>query len=129
MADYSKGKIYKIYKKDEPELCYIGSTITTLEARLSGHKRDSKKKPSPFHKKVDGKWDEWDILLIENYPCCSKKELFKREGELIRLLGTLNYEIAGRSQKEYYNENKEKIKLYQQNNKEIIAEKKHLNYI
>ena len=116
MPDYTNGKIYKIVKKDDHTQSYIGSTVVELKLRFQKHKADSKFKPTPFHKKVYGKWEEWEIILIENYVCSSKKELTKREGELIRELGTLNFEIAGRTPKEYYQDNleycREKNKKY-----------------
>ena len=48
--------------------------------------------------------DSFYIELIELYPCKSKEELRKREGEITRDLGTLNAYIAGRTKKQYYKE-------------------------
>ena len=66
-------------------------------------------------------WDNWYIELFENFPCNSKEELNKREGEIIREIGTVNKQIAGRTYKEYYEDNKDemlkKMKEYRQNNK------------
>jgi hypothetical protein len=44
-----------------------------------------------------------DNLYIELYEMykCNTKELVKREGEIIRQIGTLNKNIAGRTLKEY----------------------------
>jgi hypothetical protein len=52
------------------------------------------------------------IELIENYPCNSREELCKREGELIREFknNIVNKCIAGRTEKEYKIDNKDKIK-------------------
>ncbi len=125
MPDYTQGKIYKIVKKDEPNLCYVGSTIQGLIKRLSKHKSKSKQEAHRIlYEKIDGKWDEWEMVLIENYPCNSKKELLQREGELIRELGTLNIHIEGRTKKEYYQENKGefkiKMKTYRDKNRDEI---------
>lgn len=46
------------------------------------------------------------IELIENYPCECKEELVAREGYLIKQIGTLNALISGRTQREYYKDNK-----------------------
>lgn len=46
------------------------------------------------------------IELVEPYPCSSKGELRARECEWIRKIGTLNMKIAGRSGKQWYDENK-----------------------
>jgi hypothetical protein len=53
--------------------------------------------------------DMFSIELVEQYPCSSRIELHRREGDIIReLKPTLNSFVAGRTQKEYYQENKDK---------------------
>jgi hypothetical protein len=116
MPDYSKGKIYTIRCRTDDKLIYVGSTIQPLHKRFSGHKIDSKKTERyPNHKLYNKitNWDDWYIELYENYPCNSKEELCQQEGEIIRLIGTLNRCIAGRKQREYQKENADKIKEYQ----------------
>tara|TARA_R110000823_G_C15701201_1_gene476481 strand:+ start:184 stop:606 length:423 start_codon:yes stop_codon:yes gene_type:complete len=66
--------------------------------------------------------DNVKIELIELYPCNSKDELNKREGELIRSMDCVNKNIAGRTYKEYYVENKEYYKKYNEDHKEKIKE-------
>ena len=39
------------------------------------------------------------IELFENFPCNSKEELNKKEGQIIREIGTINKQIAGRTYK------------------------------
>ena len=53
--------------------------------------------------------DLFYMELIEEYPCSSKDELRRREGHYIRLIGTLNMCIAGRTKQEWKNDNKEHI--------------------
>ncbi len=84
MPNYTQGNIYKIVKRDDPTQCYLGSTTVELKLRFQKYKADSKFKPTPFHRNVDGKWDDWETILIEDYSCCSKKELTKKEGDFIR---------------------------------------------
>ena len=55
-------------------------------------------------------------------------QLNKKEGEYIRALSCINKNIAGRTQKEYIEDNKDKIKDYYQNNKELINEKARERY-
>lgn len=43
MKDYSQGKIYTIRCKINPEYVYVGSTIRSLNERLSKHKYNLKK--------------------------------------------------------------------------------------
>ncbi len=42
---------------------------------------------------VNNDWSNWYIELYENYPCNNREELCKREGEIIRLIGTLNSNV------------------------------------
>jgi hypothetical protein len=60
---------------------------------------------------------------MKNFPCENKEQLNKREGEIIREIGTLNKKIAGRTQKEYIEDNKDKIKEYKKEYQE-----KHIFY-
>ena len=119
MIDYSKGKIYTIRFYNTNEI-YIGSTIQLLSYRFTGHK---KQKTCSLHNHIKDKYDNnWNICyyeLYENYPCNNKEELLKKEGEIIRLFKNddnyivINKRIEFRTQKEYKEENKEKIKEYQ----------------
>ena len=77
-------------------------------------------------------YERFRIELIEDYPCQDKYQLRQREGHFIREIGTLNKMIAGRSEKQYYAENKETIqeykKEYQKVNKEQIQKYKKDHY-
>jgi len=113
MPDYSKSKIYTIRNRNDDSKIYVGSTIQPLAVRLGEHKRKCKSekcKNFKLYKEVNNDWSNWYIELYENYPCSCREELSKREGEIIRLIGTLNAYIAGRNKKEYYKENINKIK-------------------
>ena len=129
---YSKGKIYKIICKTDHDLIYIGSTIKTLKQRWYQHKYNAKKCPeSYFYKTVDNDWDNFEIILIEKYPCGSKNELEKKERFFIDKIGIrnlLNTTIPTRTGKEYINTEEYKIKKYHYNveyvnqNKEKVGE-------
>ncbi len=60
-------------------------------------------------------------ILFEDFPTDRKEQLNKREGEVISEIATLNKNIAGREykgyQKEYFENNKDKIKEYREANK------------
>ena len=112
MPDYQNGKIYTIRCKSDNTLIYVGSTITTLSRRLAEHKSKSKKyNTRKIYQSINDNWDDWYIELYEVYPCENKEQLNKREGEIIREIGTLNSQIAGRTpmerRKENWIENKE----------------------
>ena len=151
MPDYSNGKIYKIISNHMPDTCYIGSTTQTLCKRFGGHVASYKqylkvgktRKYTTSCKLVC--YPDAKIYLIEEYPCDNKSQLERREGEIIKdyqknesLENPVNMVIAGRTQKEYrennkekkieqnkhyYENNKAKMKEYRDNNKETIKEK------
>ena len=102
--NYKNGKIYAI-RSNETEKFYIGSTTQRLHKRFYEHKtkRDCTSRYMFTFPDVY-------IELIENYPCNSKEELHKREGEYIRQSNTINKNIAGRNIAEYYIDNIEKYK-------------------
>ena len=128
MGDYTKGKIYTIRCKTDDTLIYVGSTIQSLSKRFGGHKVEKGRKPNTyFYTKVED-WNDWYIELYENFPCSSREELNKREGEIIRLISTLNMNITGRTKSEYYEENKERFENYYIENKEYISQRKKKNY-
>ena len=150
MPDYQQGKIYTIRCRTDDTMIYVGSTIQSLAKRWGGHKVHSKeesRKNMLIYRTINGDWNNWYIELYELYPCSCKAELCRKEGEIIRLIANLNVKIEGRTQKEYrdnnkekiaekkkerYEENKEKLlekmKEYRDNNKEKIAEQKKERY-
>ena len=125
---YQNGKIYKIISKEMPGLVYYGSTIQTLKQRMTKHMNSSNTSCS----KALFAYGTPEIILIEDYPCCSRKKLERREGEYHRGNECINKYVAGRTDKEYYIDNKEIIseqnKIYRENNKEIISEQKKEKY-
>jgi hypothetical protein len=147
---YNSGKIYKILNRITDDI-YIGSTYQTLSQRMTKHRskvKDPNLYKNSFYKLASQLGiDNFYIELIENYPCSNKEELRAREGHWIRQLGTLNDKIAGRTPKQFYEENKEDIlkhqqeqyelhkeeiqqkqRIYRDSHKEIIAEQKKEYY-
>jgi len=123
MPNYQDGKIYTIRCRSDNTLIYVGSTTMTLPRRIAEHRFASVSNNSrKLYQSVNGEWDNWYIELHSLYPCENKQELCKREGEIIREIGTLNYEIAGRTHKEWRADNPDKEKLtaqrYHQNHRE-----------
>jgi hypothetical protein len=127
MPDYQQGRIYTIRCRTDDTLIYVGSTTQSLAKRWGGHKVSSKlNNHFLLYKTINNNWNEWYIELYELYPCNSKEELCRREGDIIRLIGTLNSQIAGRTQKEWVEDNKEYRKKYYkeyvETNKEKLSE-------
>ena len=130
MPDYSKGKIYKIVDNTS-DMVYVGSTCEpTLARRLAGHvgnykqylKGDNKHHfITSFQVLENG---NYDIQLIENYPCACRDELHSREAHFIRLLDCVNKVVPHRTHKQYIEDNKDKVKAsrkkYMDNNRDKI---------
>jgi len=129
MPDYQNGKIYKI---TSGELTYIGSTCEpTLARRLAGHvglckswKEGKKNYITSFQLIETG---QYEITLIELFPCGSKDELTARERFHIETNKCVNKNIPMRSKAEWREVNKEtlseKKKAYYEANKEVFLEK------
>ena len=138
MNKYAAGKIYQIVGPDGSK--YIGSTISTLTCRFGNHRRlyKSWKAGKQRNTTVFTLFDVHDvekckIELIENYPCDSKKELERREGEIIKSTECINQVIAGRSSEEYRIDNKEvlreKFKEFYDKNRDKEIERVKQYYI
>lgn len=116
---YSNGCIYTIRNYKDDSLIYVGSTVSPIHKRLSAHKslcRGGNKKVSLYNHIENDDWTDWYIELHEKYPCNDKVELRRREGQVIREIGSINRSIAGRTMKEYYNDNKDDYKKYYNEN-------------
>jgi len=132
--DYKNGKIYSIRSHQTDDI-YYGSTTQTLTKRLSKHKGNFKLWKENKYNYVSSfeiiKYDDCYIELVENFPCNNKDELHKREGEIIRANPCVNKNIPGRTIKEYKEDNKEKIieynKQYNENNKDKLKEYRENN--
>ena len=144
--DYKNGKIYTIRCHSDPSLVYVGSTASTLTRRMSNHRSHRslwlQGKKNFITSLEILKYDDCYIELYEHYPCSSKIELHKREGEIIRELQCVNKIVPCRETKEsqkecrkkyaeaykikskqYYNTNRDKILENVANYKEQNREK------
>ena len=132
MPDYSLGKIYMVYPKvEEPDDgdVYYGSTTETLGRRMAKHRYQS------YCKILFDKYgvENCFIELVEEYPCETKEQLTKKEGEHIRANKCINKRIEGRTQKEWLDDNVDKVKKYfkeyRNDNKDKITERTKKCYI
>lgn len=132
MNKYESGKIYQIIAPDGTK--YIGSTISSLTCRFGNHRRlyKSWKAGKTTRVSVFEMFDKHGIPnckieLIENFPSLSKKELERREGEIIKETICINEVVAGRTIKEYIEDNKEilhaKFKKYYEDNRDSQIER------
>ena len=112
---FQKGKIYMLWSVLGDQK-YYGSTVQTLGQRMSGHRNDYKTK-----KRICSSFKLFDLYGVKNcqielvleYPCNSKSELDRKEGEYIRANACVNRCVAGQTDKEYKLEHKDKINEYQ----------------
>ena len=109
MPDYQEGNIYKIYNAINDGI-YIGSTTQKLCERMRQHRSIIKHNDNhnPLYQSfIEHGVEHFFIELIEKCPCNDKDELRRTEGEYIRLLKpSMKKRIAGRTQQEYYVDNK-----------------------
>ena len=115
---YDAGYIYGIYHQDN--LKYIGSSVG-FKHRIYEHKSNCYNlKREHYNNKIyqyiraNGKWEDYKFKIIDVYYTITKKILNRIEGEYIRYFGLdnlLNCEIAGRTDLEYRNDNKEKTNI------------------
>jgi hypothetical protein len=136
MQQYNKFNNGKIYRIDcnVTGLVYIGSTIKTLSQRLRKHESDYKSYLKKQLHYVTSftilENDDYNITLIKNYPCLSRKELTDMEGEYIRFKHVVdegecvNKVVPGRTRAQYRIDNdhiiKEKSRIYRKDSQDKI---------
>ena len=108
MPNYNNSKIYKIVCNITGEQ-YIGSTVQSLCVRKGGHVSDSKKVKQKCMVSTIILRNNYDIVLIENYPCETKEELHKRERFYIENTKCVNKRIPTRTPRERYIDTREQV--------------------
>ena len=137
--DYSKTNIYKIVCNDLTiKDCYVGHTTDMTKRKCSHKSRCNSEKNKAHNLKIykiireNGGWDNWDMVLVEKFPCNDKFEACKRERELYEELDAKmnstkpyrTHEEAKEKKKQYNKEHKEDLKeYYKQYREENKAEK------
>jgi len=133
---YQNGKVYRIWSLDTNDI-YVGSSSDTLSNRFCRHKSDYKKWKEGDKTRYCSSSILFDLVgvdnckieLIKNFPCNSKAELNREEGRIMRENKDIivNRKLAGRTQKDWFEDNKEQItqykKEYYEHNKKEISEK------
>mgnify|MGYP000586740221 CR=1 FL=1 len=114
MVNYSNGRIYKLVGGGKT---YVGSTTLKLSQRKAKHKCDykrwcedgSRSKISSYEVMKSG---EYDIVLIEEWPCENKEQLLQRERYWIERLDCVNQVLPGRGRREWFATHKEHLHRY-----------------
>lgn len=134
--DYSKTIIYKIVCNDlNITDCYVGQT-TNFSKRKAQHKCDyNHGSILKVYEMIrsNGGWDNWVMIMINEYNCKDKLEASKLEREWYEKLNAkLNTQCPNRTLPEYRQNNKEVLNKinqeYRQNNKETIKIQKKEYY-
>lgn len=108
MPNYNNGKIYKIISENTDNV-YIGSTTQSLCKRLANHK-ESMKNGKYFGSRRILEKGKCKIVLLENFPCENREQLFAKEQEWIDKTSNLvNLKSAKVSKEKKTQKKKEKI--------------------
>jgi len=122
MVNYENSKIYQIVCYTTGKV-YIGSTCEpTLARRLTKHRNDYKRFMKGTYNYVYSfeviKENNYKIELIKYFSCETKEQLSAEEGKYIRNMDCVNKQVAGRTSKEWRQDNKgKKIDTNKQGNK------------
>lgn len=137
MVNYQTGKIYKLWSPSK-NIVYIGSTTQVLCKRLvvhlSHYKAYNKDNTNDYYSSflvLD--CEDYKIELLEEYACNNKQQLERKEGEYIKNNECCNKIIAGRTRREHYIDNADKLKeqhkQYIINNSDKLKEQRKQYYI
>ena len=121
MPNYNQSKIYKIWSPSTG-LTYFGSTTQKLAQRLAEHKARPNCKSSLVIEQ-----DDYCIELLEDYPCCNRTQLLRKEGEWIKNNTCVNKIVAGRTASEYVIDNIDAVRATQKRYNDANKEK-HSQY-
>jgi hypothetical protein len=136
-SDYSKTQIYRLVCKNlEVKECYIGSTCNWIKRKSLHKSRCNNESYQDYNEKKyifireNGGWSEWDMILIEAYPCENNLEARKRERYWQEHFDSeLNMRNAHVDKKEKQEQKKEYDKEYYTKNVDKIAEQTKQYYI
>ena len=81
-VNYENGKIYQLVNFVN-DYVYVGSTCGSISKRLHNHKRkylSGQAATRKLYQMVDEiGWDNFRMILVENYPCSCRADLLKRD--------------------------------------------------
>ena len=135
MPDYSKSILYKLVclNSDIKDI-YVGST-TNFKIRKNDHKftcnTETRKGYNQYVYQFirdNGGWNNWTMIKLEDYSCNDKRELEKRENDLLNELGaTLNKMSPYKTEEEKNILQKKLKKEWYERNKDKVIEKTKIN--
>lgn len=123
MNKFNNGYIYKIYNDIGT---YYGSSCNKYLCNRVGRHRADYRENKGCYSRLLGDDKTWKYEIVEHYPCNNKSELNLREAFWIKNNICVNKIIPGRTKKEYYLDNKDRLdklkKIYADNRKDITRE-------
>ena len=126
MPNYQNTIIYKLINYDCPENVYVGSTTNWVK-RKQLHKCNAINSICNYKKYViireTGGWESWNMVKICDFPCNNRREAEQEEDRhMLELKANMNTCRAYRTKKQYYEDNRDKLKedkkQYYKDNKE-----------
>eukprot|EP00952_Eustigmatos_sp_NYUAD-ZCMA_P014178 55557-Eustigmatos_ZCMA.PRE.1 len=100
MVNYQQSRIYRLVCNNTNQQ-YVGSTTQSLRNRLAGHVANYKIWQKSGNAYVTSfeiiKGGNYDIILLENYPCETKDQLHARERHYIETTDNVNRNIPSRT--------------------------------
>jgi hypothetical protein len=134
MPNYQKSKIYVLFgfKEDGTKLTFYGSTTQNLYKAIYEHARSYKTQKNNTSSKQIIELGNYEILLLEEFPCNNKEELHLRKQFYIKNNDCVNKVIPLRTHIEYVEQNTDKIdlinkKYYEKNKIKLIEKQKIYN--
>jgi len=120
MKDYKKTIIYKLESKDKDiSDFYIGHTTTSINQRENMHRFMSKHKSNcKLYNFINehGGYDNFQMTILEKYPCNNRIEAREKERELIEVFKpSLNSNLPNQGWKERRKKNIEHYNTYMKN--------------
>jgi len=92
--DYSKTNIYKIVCNNlSIKESYVGHTTDMTKRKCSHKSHCNNEKDKKHNLKIyqiireNGGWENWNMVLVEKFPCEDKYQACKREREVLEELG------------------------------------------
>jgi len=138
LKEIKTGYVYAI-RSGQTDKVYIGSTFKKLNIRLAQHRADYKRYTTKgeYHYVCSYdivKFEDHYIEELKKYQGINAKQLRENEGKIIKEMQTtaVNHGQAGRSTREWRNDNKEYLRIKKQihyrDNREYLRIKKQIQY-
>ena len=123
--DYKNGKIYRLVYNGKQ---YVGATTQPLHKRKYQHKlkwQNGERKYTSYILFEEAQGEDVEVVLIEEYPCENKEQLFKRERYWIENIegGCINKKTPITTSQEHKEKNRKRNTKYREANRQNIRQR------